>query len=65
MDHELREKGYKTGIVTAPVHIPNLEIEMPGREDFDASVIANIPDGIKPKPHPHEEIINNINYQLP
>jgi len=40
----LREKGYKTGIVTAPVHIPDLEIEMPGIEDFDTNVIAKIPN---------------------
>ena len=51
---ELRQNGYKTGIVTgAPMHIASLEIEMLGEGDFDSVIIAQISNGIKPKPHPH------------
>ncbi len=51
---ELRQNGYKTGIVTgAPMHIASLEIEMLGEGDFDNVIIAQISNGIKPKPHPH------------
>lgn len=50
---ELKQKGYKTGIVTgAPVHIANLEISILGKENFDAIVIAHSLNRIKPKPHP-------------
>jgi len=58
---ELRQNGYKTGIVTgAPLHIASLEIEMLGREDFDAVIVANSSGGFKPKPHPQglEECMN-------
>jgi phosphoglycolate phosphatase-like HAD superfamily hydrolase len=51
---EIRDKGYKTGIVTgAPPHIASLEIGMLGGENFDAVVIASSRMGIIPKPHPH------------
>lgn len=50
---ELRQNGYKTGIVTgAPMHIASLEIGMLGKEYFDGIVIAHISNGIEPKPHP-------------
>lgn len=51
---ELKKAGRKTGIVTgAPLHIAAFEIGLLGRENFDAIVIANERNGIKPKPHPH------------
>ena len=51
---ELRQNGYNTGIVTgAPIHIASLEIGMLGEGDFDSIIIAQISNGIKPKPHPH------------
>ncbi|HLD06132.1 MAG TPA: HAD family hydrolase [Candidatus Nanoarchaeia archaeon] len=51
---ELRRDGYKTGIVTgAPMHVASLEIGMLGEGDFDGVVIAQISNGIQPKPHPH------------
>jgi phosphoglycolate phosphatase-like HAD superfamily hydrolase len=51
---ELRQNGYKTGIVTgAPMHIASLEIGMLGEKDFDGVIIAHTSNGIKPKPHPH------------
>ena len=51
---DLRKKGYKTGIVTgAPIHIASLEINMLGKHNFDAIVIADNVNWIKPKPHPH------------
>ncbi len=50
---ELREKGYKTGIVTgAPAEIAALEIRLLGKENFNAVVIANSSNGVKHKPHP-------------
>jgi len=51
---ELRQKGYKTGIVTAAAtDIASLEIGMLGEVDFDSIIIAQASNGIKPKPHPH------------
>jgi len=58
---ELRRHGCKTGIVTgSPVSIASLEIEMLGKDLFDAIVIAQASNGIQPKPHPHglEECLN-------
>lgn len=58
---ELRQNNYKIGIVTgAPSHIIDLEINMLGKENFDAIVRAQISNGIKPKPDPHgiEECLN-------
>ncbi len=50
---ELRQKGYKTGIVTgAPRHILAFELDMLGRENFDAVIRAQLSDGVNPKPHP-------------
>jgi phosphoglycolate phosphatase-like HAD superfamily hydrolase len=57
----LKEAGYKTGIVTgAPISIAELEINMIGRENFDAVVIAHRLNGFTPKPHPQgiEECLN-------
>ncbi|MDD5191564.1 MAG: HAD family hydrolase [Candidatus Nanoarchaeia archaeon] len=51
---ELKKAGFKTGIVTgAPLHIAELEIDMLGKENFDAIVVAHRVNGFKPKPHPH------------
>lgn len=51
---ELRQNGYKTGIVTgAPSHIASLEIGMLGKENFDVVIITQSSKGFKPKPHPH------------
>ena len=51
---ELRKRGYRTGIVTgAPLHIASLEIEMLGKDNFDAVVNTHCHDGLKPKPYPH------------
>ncbi len=51
---ELRQNGYKTGIVTAAVNeIASLEIGMLGEGDFNSIIIAQASNGIKPKPHPH------------
>lgn len=63
---ELRQNGYKTGIVTgAPIQIASLEIGMLGQENFDAIIIAQTLNGIKPKPHPHclEECLNLLGVQ--
>jgi beta-phosphoglucomutase-like phosphatase (HAD superfamily) len=50
---ELRQRGYKTGIVTgAPRHIASLEIGMIGEKNFDAIILAQSLNGFKPKPHP-------------
>ncbi len=50
---ELRQNKYKIGIVTgAPMHIASLEIGMLGEGDFDSIIIAQISNGIKPKPYP-------------
>ncbi|MEK6952840.1 MAG: HAD-IA family hydrolase [Nanoarchaeota archaeon] len=50
---ELRAKGIKTGIVTgAPPNIATMEIELLGKQDFDAIVIAHTSNGKQPKPHP-------------
>jgi len=60
---ELKQRGFKTGIVTgAPVHIASLEIGMLGEKQFDGIVIANSANGIQPKPHPHglEECLSLI-----
>jgi len=52
--NELRSKDYKLGIVTgAPVNIAYPEIELIGKDNFDAIVIASGSNGITPKPHPH------------
>lgn len=51
---ELRQNGFKTGIVTgAPLRIANLEIGMIGEENFDAIVVAHSLNGFRPKPDPH------------
>lgn len=51
---ELKERGYKLGIVTgSPIHIALFEIDMIGRENFNAIVVAQNSNGIRPKPHPH------------
>ena len=51
---ELREKGYKTGIVTgAPLEIASMNIDLIGKDNFDAIIIAFGSNGIKQKPHPH------------
>ena len=51
---ELRQNGFKTGIVTgAPVHIADLEIGLIGENKFDSIVIAHNHNGYKQKPHPH------------
>lgn len=58
---ELRQNGYKTGIVTgAPIHITSFEIGMLGEKNFDAIVIAQTLNRVKPKPHPHglEQCLN-------
>ncbi len=63
---ELKQKGYKIGIVTgAPINIASLEIGMIGEQNFDAVVIANSLSGIKEKPHPHglEECLNLLEIQ--
>lgn len=50
---ELKQTGYKVGIVTGvPYPIMNLEVGMLGSHKFDAIVIAQISNGIKPKPDP-------------
>ena len=58
---ELRKNGFKTAVVTgAPLKIASFEIGMIGEKNFDAIVIANSKNGIKPKPHPHgiQECLN-------
>ena len=52
---KLKEKGYKTGIVTgSPERIASMEIEFLGRENFDAIIIANLEcNHVRPKPDPH------------
>ncbi|MHC1604451.1 MAG: HAD family hydrolase [Candidatus Methanofastidiosia archaeon] len=60
---EIKSKGYKIGIVTgAPIDIANLEIGILGN-NFDAVVIAQISNGISPKPNPHGimECLNILN----
>lgn len=50
---ELRQNGYKIGIVTgAPAHIAFPEIELLGEENFDGIILAHTENGIRPKPHP-------------
>src|SRR4030042_431331 len=50
---ELRQRGYRTVIVTgSPEHIANMEVEILGRGNFDAVIVANDTAGRKPKPHP-------------
>ncbi len=50
---ELRQRGIKTAIVTgAPPHIADVEINMLGKENFDAVVVASPLNGRKPKPNP-------------
>ncbi len=50
---ELRQRGYKIGIVTgAPGYIAELEIGMLGDKNFDAIILAQMSNGLKPKPHP-------------
>ncbi|MCK4521063.1 MAG: HAD-IA family hydrolase, partial [Nanoarchaeota archaeon] len=50
---ELKEKGYKIGIVTGATHpIAELEVSMIGKDIFDAVVIVNSLNGKNPKPHP-------------
>ena len=50
---ELKSRGYKLGIVTsAAEHIADLELQLIGKEHFDAVVIARISHGVIPKPHP-------------
>ena len=50
---ELKMAGCKTGIVTgAPLPIAMLEIDMLGKENFDAIVVAHRLNGFMPKPHP-------------
>lgn len=61
---ELRQNGFKIGIVSgAPEHIANLEIEMLGKENFDAVVITH--NGIKVKPNPEglEKCLNFLGVQ--
>ncbi|MDI6721896.1 MAG: HAD family hydrolase, partial [Candidatus Aenigmarchaeota archaeon] len=49
--YELKENGFKTGIVTsAPSRIINVEMEM--LPLFDAAVRAQLSSGVNPKPHP-------------
>jgi HAD superfamily hydrolase (TIGR01549 family) len=63
---ELKNKGYKTGIVTgAPLYIASMEIDLIGREFFDAVIVAQISNGIQPKPHPHglQECLNLLQVQ--
>jgi len=52
---KLKEKDYKLGIVTgSPEEIASMEIELVGRENFDAIVIANPEyNNVRPKPDPH------------
>lgn len=60
---KIREKGYKTGIVTgATVPIAQIEISMLGKENFDEIVIANYMNKRKPKPDPEslEECLRNM-----
>jgi len=51
---ELKQNDYKVGIVTgAPLHVMSLEVDMIGKEYFDAVVRAQLSSGIRPKPDPH------------
>lgn len=51
---ELKGYGIKTGIVTgASLHVAYLELGLIGEDCFDAVVIAQLSNGIQPKPHPH------------
>lgn len=50
---ELRQRGYKTGIVTgAPPYVVAINLDFVGKSNFDAVVLASGSNGIKPKPHP-------------
>lgn len=50
---KLKKEGYKIGVVTgAPEHIVKLEMELL-KVNFDAVVIANPENGVRPKPDPH------------
>ena len=62
--HELRKRGIKTAIVTgAPPNIADMEIEILGRDNFDAVVIASPLNGRQPKPNPEciEECLGILN----
>lgn len=49
----LKGNGYKTGIVTgAPEIIASFEIDLVGRDNFDAVVVARESNGFILKPHP-------------
>ncbi len=49
---ELKGKGFKTGIVTgAPPDVADMEIDLIGRQNFNAIVLQSLHNG-KPKPHP-------------
>lgn len=63
---ELRERGFRTGMVTgAPPGVAQLEVEIAGRERFDAVVLARQSEGIRPKPDPHgiEECLKQLRVQ--
>jgi len=50
---ELKEKGYKLGIVTgAPEHIAYPEIKLIGEDNFDSIILAHEFKGIRSKPDP-------------
>jgi len=52
--NELRQNNYKIGIVTgAPQYILDFDLELLGKENFDAVVRAQLSNGIRPKPDPH------------
>lgn len=49
----IKNKGYKTGIVTgSPKHIVDLEVGKIGKEKFNSIIVARGFGGIKAKPHP-------------
>ncbi len=49
----LRNRGYKTGIVTsAPLEMSELESKMIGKDLFDCIIVAHIDNGFQPKPSP-------------
>ncbi len=61
---ELKEKGFKIAIVTgSPKHLTDFEIDLIGKEKFDAVVRARHSEGIKPKPEPHgiQECLKKLN----
>jgi HAD superfamily hydrolase (TIGR01549 family) len=50
---DLKNKNYKTGIVTgAPKIIADFEIDLIGRYFFDSIIVARSANGFKPKPDP-------------